>query len=245
MGRVEVEPAALGSGAPPAACRLSIIETFERANALVDGLAERRLDDLDTVVVTKSRAGFGQDCIARLQELVRDAAAGRLGRLKFLVFDFNHLGEADASGDPAFEALVSEAANLILRAPVVMVANARGCMAGDDLEFALACSMLIGEADARFSFAADPIVSIGTYGFLAQKIGFVRAERLMEGGEVLDAQQMHDQLLLKVIAEPGSGIEGVRRFLARNSRRHNSCYGIYRAHRMASPTGRDAFRAIG
>jgi enoyl-CoA hydratase/carnithine racemase len=222
---------------------LKIAEPTAPARAEVGGLVERRLDDLETLWISKSLPGFSPACVDRLRELLRDAAAGRLGRLKFLAFDFVHAGEAAAAGNPGLEALVSEAANLILQAPVVLVANARARMAGADLEFALACSMLIGEADAVFSFAADPVVSMGVYGFLSQKIGFARAEQLMERGEILDAQQMHDLLLLKDVAEPGAGLEGVRKFLARTSRRHNSCYGIYRAHRMASPAVRGGARA--
>ena len=231
-------------GAQSATHHLTVIDPVVRPRVEVAGLVEMRLDDLETLLISKTTPGFTRDSVQRVRELVRDAAAGRLGRLKFVVFDFNHPGESNVGADGAFAALISEAANLILRAPVVLVANARAAMAGDDLEFALACSMLIGEANASFSFAADPIVSMETYGFLAQKIGFVRAERLMEAGERLDAQQMHDLLLLKDIAPQGAGLESVRTFLARTSRRHNSCYGIYRAHRLASTARAEAFRAI-
>jgi enoyl-CoA hydratase/carnithine racemase len=176
---------------------------------------------------------------------VRNAAAGRYGQLKFLVVDFAHKGEAGPVGGEHVAALVSEAANLILKAPIVLVANARGPMAGVDLEFALACSMLIGEADVRFSFAADPIVSMGTYVFLAQKLGFVRAERLMERAESVDAQEMHDLLLLKDVADPGAGAEGVTRFLKRTARRYNSCCGIYRAQRMTAHVGEENLQLYG
>lgn len=208
----------------------------------IEGLSQIRFDDLDTLVVTKTVAGFDASVTQHLRTLLRDAAAGRLGRLKFLVVDFAHSGEADVA-DEQFGALVTEAANLILQAPIVLIANVRGAMAGPDLEFALACSMMIGEQGGRFSFAADPVDAMQTYGFLAQKLGFVRAERLMEGGDVLNADQMRELFLLKDIAEDGQGIEGVRAFLSRTARRHNSCYGIYRAHRMASPTVREALRA--
>jgi enoyl-CoA hydratase/carnithine racemase len=225
--------------------RLAVVGMSEPLKVAVEGLTEHRFGDLDAFVVSKSSPGFSDACIDRLREIIRDAAAGRLGHLKFLVFDFAHSGEAGPRGDSAFQALVTEAANLILQVPIVLVANARGLMSGADLEFALACSMLIGEAGARFSFSADPIVSIGTYGFLAQKIGFVRAERLMESGDVLDAQQMHDLLLLKHVTESGAGLDGIASFLTRTAKRYNSCYGIYRAHRMATGAIRDGLRAYG
>jgi enoyl-CoA hydratase/carnithine racemase len=207
----------------------------ESAAAPVASLAMQRLDDLDTVILTKTITGFDNATIAELRERIRDAAAGRLGRLKFLVMDFDHAGHAGPANSDEFDALITEAANLILSAPVVLIANARGPMAGADIEFALACSMLVGEADTQFSFAEDPIVSMETYGFLAQKLGFVRAERLMESGEILTAQQMHELLLLKDVIDDSEGLRG---FLAKTARRHNSCYGIYRAHRMASPIRR-------
>ncbi|MBV9510172.1 MAG: hypothetical protein JO303_07820 [Caulobacteraceae bacterium] len=242
MENAEIGLASFGLAAETGLHHLSLVD-HALDSPSTPGLIELRLPELETIVVTKTSPGFSESVIQRMRELVHGAAAGRLGRLKFLVFDFHHQGEAVGSGDAAFDALVSEAANLILQAPVVLIANARAAMAGADLEFALACSMLIGEADARFSFAADPVAAMGVYGFLAQKIGFVRAERLMEGGEVLSAQQMHDLLLLKHVDEAGVGMGGVRKFLTRTSRRHNSCYGIYRAHRMASPARRGDLRA--
>ena len=223
---------------PPAAPPRPSVET------LVPGsLTQQRMDDLDAVVVTKTVPGFTPETVEKLRALIRDAAAGRLGPLKFIVFDFAHEGEAGLANSEDFKDLVSEAANLILQAPVVLVANARGAMAGADLDFALASSMLIAEADATFSFGADPVISMDTYGFLAQKLGFVRAERLMESSEVLGAAQMHELLLLKQIADAGAGLDGVRQFLTRTAKRYNSCYGIYRAHRMAAPTMREALRA--
>jgi enoyl-CoA hydratase/carnithine racemase len=211
-------------------------QTQEAAPAPATSLTLQRLDDLDTVILTKTATGFDAATIAELRERIRDAAAGRLGRLKFLVVDFAHSGYAGPANSDEFDALVTEAANLILSAPIVLIANARGPMAGADIEFALACSMLVGEAGTEFSFAEDPIVSVETYGFLAQKLGFVRAERLMESGEILTAHQMHELLLLKDVIEDGG--EGLRAFLAKTARRHNSCYGIYRASRMASPVRR-------
>ena len=78
-------------------------------------------------------------------------------------------------------------------------------------------------------------MSLATYGFLSQKIGFVRAERLMETGDSVNAEQMRDLLLVKAMLEEGAGFGEVEQFLARSLRRHNSAYAIYRAQRIASP----------
>jgi len=201
------------------------------------------MEDLETLVVTKRVAGFDRGCVDGLRDIIAQAAAGTLGPLKFITFEFAHDGTGSSAGADGFQTLVSEVANLILRAPVVSVACARGYMEGADLEFALACSMLIGEDGATFSFSGDPVISVGVYGFLAQKIGFVAAERLMEEGEVLQAEQMRQLLLLKDVAERGDGAGGMEQFLRRTARRHNSCYGIYRAQRIASPAVDESRRA--
>jgi enoyl-CoA hydratase/carnithine racemase len=201
-----------------------------------EGLVERRLTALETLVITKPAAGFSPACIESLRRIVKDVTAGRYGQLKFLVLDFAHAGANESVGASGFGALVHEVANLILWAPVVSIACVRADLIGADLELALACSMIVSEADRRFSFAADPVAALATYGFLSQKIGFVRAERLMERGEVIDSSQMHDLMLVKLVLESGAGLAGLEQFLVRTGKRYNACYGIYRAQRIAAPT---------
>lgn len=204
-------------------------------------LSVRRLAEFEAVVVTKTVPGFDRNTVETAVRVVRETA--RLTDVKFLVLDFAHEGEANDEPAEGFSELVSQIANLVLYAPIVTVAVARGPLRGADLELALACNMLTGEEAARFSFDADPLVSIRTYAFLAQKIGFVRAERLMENGQVLGAAEMRDLLLLKEVLETGSGLKGLDGFLRRNLRRHNSSYGIYRAQRIATPLVAETFQA--
>lgn len=204
------------------------------------GLAQR-LESAQAIVVSKYVEGLGASWLEQARRLVRDAAAGRLGPLKFLAFDFAHANEAGLASDEACARFVGEIATLILRAPLVSVAYVRDYISGADLELALACNMLVCEEGARFSFAGDPVVSVATYALLAQRIGFVRAERLMEGEQVLNAAQMRELLLLKDTTPRGSGMAGLEHFLTRSVRRHNSAYGIYRAQRIATPLITDFF----
>jgi enoyl-CoA hydratase/carnithine racemase len=212
----------------------------DQSKAPVRGLIERRLDAAQSLVVSKLAPGFDDDCVDGLRRIVDDVAAGRRGALKFLVFDFAHQMTRDSEAGEGFGRLINAVANLVLTAPVVAVASVRADMAGADLEMAMACNVIVAEASRRFSFAADPTVSLATYGFLSQKIGFVRAERLMEGGAMLDARAMSDLLLVKAVLPDGEGFAGIERHLARSVRRHNSTYGIYRAQRITHPFIPDA-----
>lgn len=221
----------------------AIVDPAKTLISAIDGLSARRIDAVDALVITKTNPGFDRPTVDGLRALVAEAAAGRLGVLKFLVFDFAHDGFPLSIAVDGFTTLVAEIETLILAAPVVSIACGRANLAGADLEFALACSMTIAEADKRFSFAADIAVSVGTYGLLAQKIGFVRAERLMETGEIVGAARMDELMLLKEVLEVGCGDEGLDAFVSKMARRYNASYGIYRAQRMAMRPVHDGLRA--
>jgi len=225
------------------AWRPAIVDPAKTLVSSIEGLSARRIDAVDALVITKTTPGFDQAAVDGLRALVAEAAAGRLGVLKFLVFDFAHDGFALSIAADGFTSLVAEVETLILAAPVVSIACVRANLAGADLEFALACSMTVAEADKRFSFAADIAVSVGTYGLLAQKIGFVRTERLMESGEIVDAARMDELMLLKEVLETGGGQDGLDAFVGKMARRYNASYGIYRAQRMAMRPVHDGLRA--
>lgn len=194
-----------------------------------------RLDDLDTLLVSKLGAGFDQDCVDGLRKLLRKISDGGLPGLKYLVFDFAHRDEGPATAADGFDDLASANAQLILDAPVISIAWARSYLAGSDLDFALSCSMMVADRNASFSFDADLTSAVGVYGSLAQKLGFVKAERLMENGEVLDAEQMQELCLVKHIVESGEGIGGAEHYVRQCGRRYNASYSMFRAQRITMP----------
>lgn len=185
--------------------------------------------------ISKTSAGLTAEWVDGTRRILGSALSGELGLVKFIVFQLDGQPDLKAARAPDANLLLGEIANLVLRAPIITIARARNLIAGGDLELSLACCMLVCDEDARFSFAADPIESVATYAFLAQKLGFVRAERLMEREAVLSAAEMRELLLLKEVTPAGSGPGGMEAFLARAGRRHNSAAAMYRAQRIASP----------
>jgi hypothetical protein len=206
-----------------------------------NGISITRLDDFQSVIVHKPQSGCSASDLAAFEQLLKDLVAGRLGSVKFLVLDLAN-GRAPTepwlstpSDEVDVSPLVVATANLILEVPIVSVAWTRGWIAGSDLQLALACSMMAGEENSLFSFDADPLLSPELYTLLARKLGFVRAERLIERGEILDAQSMCDLLLMKEIASSRADTKAIESFLRRRLRRHNSACGIYKAQRIAMP----------
>lgn len=219
-----------------------LVDLLPGLAAGVRSLSVRRNEALGAIIVSKTVPGLNAAMIAALRNIVRETAAGRLGRVNFLVFDLAHEGFALSTADEGFEDLLADIEMLILSAPVVSVGCARADLAGADLELALACSMMVGKQDVRFSFAADPLVSIGAYALLAQKIGFVRAERLMETAEIIGADEMRELCILKETLE-SDGAAGIEAFLRKTARRHNAWCGIYRAQRITSGAVHATLRA--
>ncbi len=140
-----------------------------------------------------------------------------------------------AASIPEFNRLAANIETLVSRTSLITVACIRGRIGGADLELALACNMLVCDAAAEFHFAADQ-GSLGLYGSLATKLGYVYAERIIEQGATLTAEQMKDKLLVRETLELSNGLEPLWRFLERTGRRHNASWAIFRAQRMAAPS---------
>ena len=156
-----------------------------------------RLTNINTVVIRKISPGFAESCVWTLAQIFGEIETGRLGELKFVVFDFAHAGDpADPSGS-GFERLMDRLIDLVVSSPVITLAWTRGKMRGADLEFALRCSALLADPAAKFSFDCAPERIGNLYAVLTRRLGLVRAERLLESGETLDAAAMRDLCLVK------------------------------------------------
>jgi enoyl-CoA hydratase/carnithine racemase len=192
-------------------------------------------EEAEVLVLSKPRRGFSRSELARFAETVDAAVDGHFPKARYLVLDF-HTAAPDAGLVSAeFNRLAANIETLVSRSRLIAAACVRGRIGGGDLELALACNMLVADAGAEFHFAADQ-GSLGLYGSLATKLGYVFAERIMEQGATLTAEQMKDKLLVREVLELSDGLEPLWRYLDRTSRRHNASWAIFRAQRMATPS---------
>ncbi len=199
------------------------------------GLDVNFLTDHGALVVTKSIAGFDQANVTIISEIVRAAATDRDDRLKFLVFDFAHKDPGSTRAPGGFADMVAATADLIVDAPVITLAWARGPMKGLDFDLAMNCSTLVAEQTASFSFAGDPFDLLGLYAALGRRIGFARAERLIERDPLLSAQEAQELLMVRDVAPARAGHDGIATYLAQFERRYNAAQAIFRAQRIAEP----------
>ncbi len=199
------------------------------------GLDVNWLPEPGALVVAKSTAGFDQASVATIGGILRAAATDNDNSLKFLVFDFAHKEVGSTKAPTGFADMVAATADLIVDAPIITLAWARGPMHGLDFDLAMNCSTLVAEQAATFSFAGDPFDLLGVYAALGRRIGFARAERLIESDPILSAQEARDLLMVRDVAPARPGHDGIASYLAQFERRYNASHAIFRAQRIAEP----------
>ncbi len=215
----------------------------ERAECFADcdgSLSAERLKGHQALVIRKTRAGFDHASVKAIADILAAVDRRELDGLRYLVFDFAH-GAGDAgAGDarrPAegFSEIIDATAELIVETPVITLAWVRSLVSGADFDFAMHCSTIIAEQGAGFSFAGDPFGLLGLYAAIGRKVGFVKAERLIESDIVLSAEEARDMLIVREVVEPQAGFAAIDDYLAQFGRRYNASHAIFRAQRMAQP----------
>jgi enoyl-CoA hydratase/carnithine racemase len=199
------------------------------------------IEGYGTLILSKLCAGFDRSTMDFLTPLYGSIRGNVIPGLKYLIFDFAHPEERKTNERPqAFDDLIYANENLILKAPVISVAWARSNMRGADLEFAFSCSMIVASHGARFYFDGDASIQFALYTALARKIGFVKAERLLESESSLSAEEVYGLSLAKRVFKNHEKLSGVEEFLElaeflkEITRRYNALTGIFRAQRIIS-----------
>ena len=101
-------------------------------------------------------------------------------------------------------------------APSLTLASIHGFALGGGLELALACDLVVAEADARLGF---PEIALGCYppvaaALLPGRVGWSRACELVLGGETFTAEDGRAMGLVNRVAEAGELRAETERFLA-------------------------------
>ncbi len=215
----------------------------ERAECFADcgdSLSAKRLEGRQALVVRKTHAGFDRASVKAISDVLAAIDRRELDGLRYLVFDFAH-GASDAGAGDAqrpvegFSEIIDATAELIVDTPVITLAWVRSLVNGLDFDFAMHCSAIVAEQGARFSFAGDPFGLLGLFAAVGRKVGFVKAERLIESDIVLSAEEARDLLIVKDVVGPQAGFAAIDDYLAQFGRRYNASHAIFRAQRMAQP----------
>lgn len=127
---------------------------------------------------------------------------------------------------------------MALGSDLITIGLAQGDALGGGFESLLSFDILVAEKGAKFGFPEQLFglfPGMGALSFMGRKLGFAKAEQLVRSGKCLTAEEMHELGVVHVLAEPGQGIEAVRRVIAKGGRRHAAQLAFNRAAKRANP----------
>lgn len=122
--------------------------------------------------------------------------------------------------------------------PIISVALVQGDALGGGFEAVLSSNLIVAERGAKFGLPEilfNLFPGMGAYSFLARRIAPGIAERLIMGGEIYSAEQLHALGVVDVLAADGQGVQAFYDFIGRRERRYAAQRAMYRARRLVNP----------
>jgi DSF synthase len=122
--------------------------------------------------------------------------------------------------------------------PMITLSLVQGDALGGGFECALAHDVIVAERSAKFGLPEvlfNLFPGMGAYSLLSRRIGRIAAERLILGGKVHTAEELHEIGLVDVLAPDGEGTEALLGFVDGAERWHNARLATYRARRRVDP----------
>jgi DSF synthase len=131
--------------------------------------------------------------------------------------------------------------------PMITVGLVQGQALGGGFEALLSFDHIVAERGATFGlpeivFGLFP--GMGAHSLLSRKLGTAMADRLILSSEAYTAEDMYDMGIVQQLAEPGEGIDAVRKFMSKSQRKHAGLVGARRAMRTAAPVALSELRDI-
>lgn len=122
--------------------------------------------------------------------------------------------------------------------PVLTIGLVQGQALGGGFEALLSFDVIIAERGTSFGlpetmFGLFP--GMGAHAILSRKLGTAMADRLITSNHSYSAETLHEMGIVAELAEPGCGMDAVRQFITKSSRRHIGLVNGRRAMRLASP----------
>lgn len=130
---------------------------------------------------------------------------------------------------------------------VTSISLIQGDALGGGLEVALSSDILVAERGSKMGFPEilfNLFPGMGAYSFLSRKIGAAQAERMILGGKLYTAEELHEMGLVDILAETGQGKQAVREYIKGEERARNGYGAFRRAKQCCNPVTYEELRQI-
>ena len=127
------------------------------------------------------------------------------------------------------------------------IALVQGDALGGGFEAALATNIIVAERSARMGFPEilfNLFPGMGATTFLGRKIGFQKAEKMILGGKLYAAEELHEMGVVDILAEDGEGLTAVLEYIRRMRRSMNGTLAARAARDVAQPVSLNELNRI-
>lgn len=118
------------------------------------------------------------------------------------------------------------------------IALVQGSALGGGLETALACNTFIAEESAQMGFPEilfNLFPGMGAMSFLSRLIGPVKAERLIQSGNMHTGREFFEMGIVDKLAPDGEGVHAVHEYIRQHNRFANSRLAIRQVRERVAP----------
>ncbi len=122
--------------------------------------------------------------------------------------------------------------------PLTTIALVQGDALGGGFEGILVSDVIIAERGSQMGFPEilfNLFPGMGAYNLLARKVGTALAEKMILGGRIYSAEELHEMGIVDVLAESGAGIQAVYDFVKKQERRANGFRAIQQVRQRYNP----------
>ncbi len=122
--------------------------------------------------------------------------------------------------------------------PITTISLVQGQALGGGFETALSSDVLIAEKGARMGFPEilfNLFPGMGAFSLLSRKLDAKRAERMILGGKLYTAEELHEMGLVDILAEEGEGEMAVYEHIKRENRACNGFRALRRVRDARDP----------
>jgi DSF synthase len=127
------------------------------------------------------------------------------------------------------------------------MALVQGDALGGGFETALSFDVVVAERSAKMGLPEilfNLFPGMGAYSFLSRRMDAMRAEKMIMGGQIFTAEQLHGMGLVDVLAEDGQGEAAVYDYIQKNAHRRNAHMAIYKTRRRVNPISYEELRDV-
>lgn len=122
--------------------------------------------------------------------------------------------------------------------PLATITLLQGDALGGGFEAALTSDVIIAERRSQVGFPEilfNLFPGMGAYSLLARKVNPKFAEKMILGGKMYSAEELHEAGLIDILAEDGKGVEAVNDYIKKQERRANGFLAVQKARHRFNP----------